>query len=64
MKKIVQKKLSVSKATVSNLSIPEQNQVRGGYITASCEPFCETDYNCTSGCPSVNPRYCKRTELC
>lgn len=65
MKKQVGKKLSVAKATVSNLNGTELNNIRGGYPTVSCPAHgCLTDIDCTVGCPSINPRYCKDTACC
>jgi hypothetical protein len=56
------KKLDLNKNTISNLNSLEQSKVKGGYISASCPdyPFnCATnEHNCTTGCPSINPRYC------
>lgn len=58
-KKKFQKRLSVNKVTVSNLTNQEQSKVRAGYISATCPDMgCNTNVNCTVGCPSVNWRYC------
>lgn len=62
MKKNLSKKLSLHKSTITNLERQTMRNIRGGYITASCpEPEfgCNTgEAICTTGCPSVNPRYC------
>lgn len=58
MKKQISKKLALTKETVSNLNEKEMEEVKGGYITASCPEGCTTNFDCTKGCPSVNPWYC------
>ena len=58
MKKNANKKLSVSKRTISNLDNSKMQKIKGGYITGTCPDWCATNHNCTSGCPSINPRYC------
>lgn len=59
MSKQIKKKLHLSKVTVAHLTIPEQKNIRAGYISASCPDMgCNTNVGCTVGCPSVNWRYC------
>lgn len=61
MKKKSVQKLSLGKATITNLNSPEMNDVKGGWPTFSCPhpDFCDTDENkCTTGCPSVIIIYC------
>lgn len=59
MKKQIVSKLSVNKVTVTHLNAPAMNEIKGGYITATCPDFgCPTKFRCTIGCPSVNPYYC------
>jgi hypothetical protein len=62
MKKKLRRRLVINKETVANLSNSEQLKVKAGYISATCPDFgCDTDGNCTIGCPSVNWRYCNPT---
>ena len=59
MNKKIKKKLQFSKVTVANLTIPEQKNIKAGYITATCPDYgCNTAINCTVGCPSVKWVYC------
>jgi hypothetical protein len=59
MSKKIKKRLHLSRITVANLTIPEQKNIRAGYISATCPDMgCNTNINCTVGCPSVNWRYC------
>lgn len=58
MKKSIQKKLSLSKSTVSDLVDDEMAAVRGGYVTARCDTGCY----CTFGCGG--PAYTMLTRCC
>ena len=46
MKKVVSKKLILSKETIADLDRSELNAVKGGQVTK----YCDTDINCTFGC--------------
>lgn len=48
-KKSFEKKLTLLKATVANLSDLELNQVKGGYPSARCGTGDECTYSCTGG---------------
>lgn len=52
MKKLSVKKLSLGKATITNLDPPQMNEVKGGYISYTCDhpDFCNTNYRCTTSC--------------
>ncbi len=60
MKKQKIQKLSINRATVSNLNTPEMKEVKGGWLTYTCDhpDFCNTDQNCTTGCRTYPP-FCR-----
>jgi hypothetical protein len=59
MSKQIKRKLNLSKETIAHLTNPEQENIRAGYLSASCPDLgCNTDGNCTASCPSVNWRWC------
>jgi natural product precursor len=53
MKKVVIKKLVLSKETIADLDMSELNNVRGGQVSK----YCGTGVHCTFGCdgPAVTP---------
>lgn len=60
MKKKVNKKIHLSKITISNLNSGDMNGLKGGVLSRSCpQVTCDTDEaNCTDTCISVFPFYC------
>lgn len=40
MKKSIIKKLNLTRETISDLNTDDMNQVKAGYITASCDTGC------------------------
>lgn len=65
MSKKIKKKLTLSKVTVAHLSIPEQKNIKAGYISYTCPDFgCNYgDRGFTTGCPSVVFVYCDPSHL-
>lgn len=58
MKRILAKKLTLTKTTVANLNEADLLQVKGGYVTARCG----TAPNCTFGC--TGPAVSQTTKCC
>jgi hypothetical protein len=58
-KKNFEKKLVLKKETVALLDNDQLNNVKGGYITATCPDFGCGTYRCTIGCPTeAYPNLC------
>ena len=65
MKPINAKKLTLLKATISNLQEKELDKVRGGRpMTAIVSECCDLEtLSCAASCQSINPN-CKWTDTC